>query len=124
VSPADQVLPRERASDRQRRETKRRIRQARHEGRISPGLCEIRRQSASDVKTTATTADLKELTSDLGQREGTDPLLASAIACCLMVGVAAWEPVFLSGFAWLALALPVTVIMLGVGWLVRMHLVA
>lgn len=79
--------------------------QARREGRIPPDVYDARMQSASEA---VTTADLKYLESDLGEREGTNPQHIMWVACCLPALIAAWEPVFLSGLAWLALALPVT----------------
>jgi hypothetical protein len=105
VSQAHQVVPGTRASHRQRRETRQRIIQARREGRISQDVCDARLQSASQA---VTTAELKHLESDLGQREGTQPQHIMWVACCLPAIIAAWEPVFLSGLAWLALAVPVT----------------
>jgi hypothetical protein len=62
-------------------------------------------QSARKARTTA---ELKHLESDLGDREGTHPQHLMAALCCLLAIVAAWEPVLLSGYTWLLLALPVT----------------
>jgi hypothetical protein len=62
-------------------------------------------KSVSEVETTA---ELKRLTSDLGEPEGADPRQAIATLCCALVILAAWEPVLLSGIVWLALAVPVT----------------
>jgi hypothetical protein len=106
VSAADQVLSGERPSDRQRRETRAIIRRARREGRIPRALSDKRMQATDDKRTIA---ELKELTSDLGDPEGTTLLHVMTMLLCLMVIVAVWEPVWLSGLAWLILAIPVTV---------------
>ena len=105
MSQAHQVLQTQRASHRQRRETRNRITQARREGRIEQDECDARTQSARKARTTA---ELERLESDLGDREGTHPQHIMATLCCLLAITAAWEPVLLSGYAWLLLALPVT----------------
>jgi hypothetical protein len=106
VSQAHQVVQGTRASHRLRRETKQRIIQARREGRIPQDVCDARMQSACQA---VTTADLRHLESDLGEREGTHPQHIMWVVCCVPTLIAVWEPVFLSGLAWLALAVPVTV---------------
>jgi Domain of unknown function (DUF1707) len=120
VSAADQVLKDERASDRQRRETRAILRRARREGRIAQALYDTRMQS---IPRKTTTAELKELTSDLGEPEGLDLRYATLVMCGLLVAVAAWEPFWMSGrLAWLFLALPVTGLALFM-WAFREYLI-
>jgi hypothetical protein len=108
MSGADQVVQGERASDRQRRETRGTIRRAWREGRISDDIYEVRRKS---VERAGTTAELRQLTSDLGESEGPDLRHVPMALCCLLVALAAWEPFLLSGrLAWLVLAVPVTLL--------------
>ena len=120
MSQAHQVLQGTRASHRQRRETTNRIRQARREGRIEQYECDVRTQSARKARTTT---ELEHLESDLGDREGTHPQHIMATACCLLAIVAAWEPVFLSGYAWLLLALPVTLSAPFLAWALPTYLI-
>jgi hypothetical protein len=112
VTAADQVLKEERASARQRRQTGQIIKRACREGRITKALRDSRITSARDTRTTKTTAELRRLTSDLGESEQASAFYWTAIAGCALAMLAAWEPVLLDGPAWYFLAVPVTVIML------------
>jgi Domain of unknown function (DUF1707) len=119
MSAAHDVLDTTRASDRQRHETRTRIRYARREGRLTQDLCDARLEAASEA---VTTADLARLTSDLGTYEGPDAVRAMAVVLILVFAGAAWEPVALSGREWLALAVPVTLLALCSLWAVHEYL--
>jgi Domain of unknown function (DUF1707) len=106
MSATHDVLDTTRASDRQRHETRTRIRYARREGRLTQDLCEERVEAATKA---VTTEDLAHLTSDLGTYEGPDAVHTMAVVLILVIAGAAWEPFFLSGRVWLALAVPMTV---------------
>jgi len=99
VSATHEVLDTTRASDRQRHETRTRIRYARREGRLTQALCEASLEAASEA---VTTADLAHLTSDLGTYEGPDAVRTMAVGLILVIALAAWEPFLLSGRVWLA----------------------
>jgi hypothetical protein len=96
-----------------------RIRYARREGRLLQDLCDKRLEAASRA---VTTADLARLTSDLGTYEGPDALRTMAVALVVVIAAAAWEPFFLLGRWWLALAVPVTLIAFCSWWAVREYL--
>jgi hypothetical protein len=90
-----------------------RIIDACREGRLPEEACDARRESAANA---VTTEELAHLTSDLGSHEGANLVRVMAAACVLVCTIAAWEPVLLSGRAWLLLALPVTLIAACVSW--------
>jgi Domain of unknown function (DUF1707) len=119
VSTTDEVLEATRASDRQRLETKARIRHARHEGRIPQALCDVRVKLADKA---VTTDDLTRLTSDLGAYEGPHPVRIMAGLLVAVIVAAAWEPYFLSGHWWIALAAPVTALAPFCLWAAREYL--
>jgi Domain of unknown function (DUF1707) len=96
-----------------------RIRHAGREGRLPPALCEVRLRSAARAKTTE---DLARLTSDLGGHEGASPLRLVLVLGGLAVIAAAWEPVVMSGFAWLLLAVPVTALAAYAMWMLPEYL--
>lgn len=119
MSEAHQVLDATRASDRQRRETMTRIRYAAREGRLPRAVCDARLEAASKA---VTTVDLARLTSDLGTYEGPHAAGTLAVALVLVIIAAAWEPVALSGWWWLALSVPVTLVASCSLWAVHEYL--
>jgi hypothetical protein len=92
---------------------------ARREGRIPQDECNARMQAALKARTIS---ELKHLESDLGEPGITHQEYAMATACCVLAIIAAWEPVFLSGYGWLVLALPVTVGLPFVTWVLPLLL--
>jgi hypothetical protein len=95
------------------------IRYARREGRLPHAVCDARLEAASEA---VTTADLARLTSDLGTYEGPHALRTMAAALIMVIVLAAWEPVALSGRWWLVLAVPVTLMAPCVLWACREYL--